>query len=74
MRDGAFLRLKSIEFGYTLPEKITKILSLSNLRLYASGINLYTFSKFKLWDPEMGGRGLDYPIQKTANVGLQITF
>lgn len=46
-----------------------------NVRLYVSGQNLLTFSKFKLWDPEMGGgSGLGYPTQRTFNVGVQVTF
>ncbi|HZL10672.1 MAG TPA: TonB-dependent receptor [Prolixibacteraceae bacterium] len=74
MRNGAFLRLKSVEFGYTLPEKITSKAKITNLRVYFSGTNLLTFSKFKMWDPEMGGKGLGYPIQKVYNFGLQLTF
>lgn len=74
MRNGAFLRLKSIEVGYTLPAKIISKAKLTNLRLYFSGTNLFTFSKFKLWDPEMGGNGLGYPIQKVFNFGVQASF
>jgi hypothetical protein len=74
MRDGSFLRLKSLEFGYTLPEKLIKHAGVKNLRLYFSGTNLLTFSNFKLWDPEMAGNGLGYPIQKVYNAGLQISF
>ena len=74
MRDGSFLRLKSLEFGYTLPEKWIRRAGVKNLRLYFSGTNLLTFSNFKLWDPEMAGNGLGYPIQKVYNAGLQISF
>lgn len=74
MRDGSFLRLKSLEFGYTLPEHISKSIGVKNLRFYLSGINLLTFSRFKLWDPEMGGNGLGYPIQKVFNTGIQLSF
>lgn len=74
MRDGSFLRLKSLEFGYTLPVELVKHAGVKNLRFYFSGTNLLTFSKFKLWDPEMAGDGLGYPIQKVYNVGLQISF
>jgi TonB-linked SusC/RagA family outer membrane protein len=74
MRNGSFLRLKSLEFGYTLPERIISKLWLSNLRIYFVGTNLLTFSKFKLWDPEMGGEGLKYPIQKVYNIGIQLSF
>jgi TonB-linked SusC/RagA family outer membrane protein len=74
MRDGSFLRLKSIEFGYSLPQKLISKIHLSQLRIYFSGTNLLTFSKFKLWDPEMGGEGLKYPVQKVFNLGVQVSF
>lgn len=69
-----FLRLKSIEFGYSFTDKLTEKLGFSAGRVYVSGTNLLTFSKFKLWDIEMGGNGLGYPIQKGANLGLNINF
>jgi TonB-linked SusC/RagA family outer membrane protein len=74
MRDGSFLRLKSVELGYTLPERYLQRIHVKNLRFYLSGTNLLTFSKFDLWDPEMGGNGLGYPIQKVYNVGVQLSF
>lgn len=74
MRDGGFLRLKQVELGYTIPEKALHKLRMKNLRIYLSGTNLLTFSKFKLWDPEMAGSGLGYPVQRTYNIGLQLSF
>jgi len=74
MRNGSFLRLKSAEIGYTLPNKITKKAKLSMCRFYLSGTNLLTFSKFKLWDPEMKGNGLGYPIQRVYNFGVNLSF
>lgn len=74
MRDGSFIRLKQVELGYTFPQKMMKKINITNLRLYVSGTNLLTFSKFKLWDPEMAGRGLGYPVQRTFNLGLQLSF
>ena len=74
LRNGAFLRLKTIELGYTLPNKIAEKASLAKCRFYVSGNNLLTFSAFKLWDPEMGGNGIGYPIQKVFNAGLQVSF
>lgn len=65
LRDGSFLKLKNIELGYNF----------KSARIYLSGMNLLTFSKFKLWDPERGGgNGLSYPTQRTVNIGLQMTF
>lgn len=69
MRTTTFLRLKQLEIGYTF-----KKVKLIDLRAYASGSNLLTFSKFKLWDPEMRGNGLAYPLQRVFNLGLQISF
>ena len=74
MRDGSFLRLKQVELGYTLPQKWTQKMRMDNLRFYIQGNNLLCFSKFKLWDPELAGEGLNYPIQRTLNVGLNVTF
>lgn len=69
-----FIRLKSLELGYTLPESWTRKVRLGNVRIYLSGTNLLTFSKFKLWDPEMSGNGLGYPIQRVYNIGLNVNF
>lgn len=74
MRDGSFLRLKQMEFGYTLPARITEKIRMSNLRFYVSGNNLLLFSKFKMWDVEMAGNGLGYPNQRVFNFGLNFTF
>lgn len=65
MRNGAFLKLKNAEIGYT--HKF--------FRVYLSGSNLLTFSPFKYWDPEMGGgSGMSYPTARTFNIGFQFTF
>lgn len=74
MRDGSFLRLKSAEFGYTVPAAAVRKAHIKNLRIYVSGTNLLCFSPFKMWDPEMGGEGLGYPVQRVFNLGAQISF
>lgn len=74
MRDGSFLRLKSVEVGYTLPKKWTNRVGLDVLRLYLSGTNLFCLSSFKLWDIEMAGNGLGYPIQRVFNIGININL
>ena len=74
MRDGGFLRVKTLEAGYTLSKKLLERYKITNFRVYLSGTNLFTFSKFKLWDPEMGGNGLGYPVQKVVNLGLNLNF
>ena len=74
LRSGDFLRLKNVEFGYTLPETLGKIFSDTQTRVYFTGVNLLHFSKFKLWDPEMAGNGLGYPPQRVLNLGVQVNF
>ncbi|MFB5946844.1 SusC/RagA family TonB-linked outer membrane protein [Albibacterium profundi] len=70
-----FLRLKTIELGYTLPQDLTKKVSISSLRLFASGQNLLTFSKVDFFDPEIpSGSGQYYPQTKIYNVGVSVTF
>src|SRR5699024_1809375 len=54
-RDAGFLRLKNAELGFSLPLKWFQGINVQNVRIYANGFNLLTFSKFDLWDPEMGG-------------------
>jgi TonB-linked SusC/RagA family outer membrane protein len=74
MQDGTFIRLKSVEIGYTMPKNLLKKIYLSNLRVYVSGTNLCYWSRFKLWDPEMAGNGFGYPLQRVINVGLNVGF
>ena len=74
MRNGAFLRLKQLELGYTLPDVMLKKLQLTNARFYLNGSNLLNITSFKLWDVEMGGNGLGYPVQMVLNLGLQISL
>lgn len=72
MRDGSFIRLKSVDMGYTLPD--LKRLKLKAPRIYFSATNLFVLSNFKLWDVEMGGNGLNYPVQSVYSVGAQLNF
>ncbi|WP_235005402.1 SusC/RagA family TonB-linked outer membrane protein [Pedobacter nyackensis] len=72
MRNGAFLRLKQVEIGYKLPQTLTKRVKINNLRFYATATNLYTLTGFDLWDIEMGGKGLGYPVQRVINFGINM--
>lgn len=74
MRDGSFLRLKSLELGYTLPNKYTRKISMDSFRVYLSGTNLWCWSKFDLWDPEQAGHAFNYPTQRVYNIGVQVSF
>lgn len=72
LRNGAFLRLKQVELGYTLNKSFTRKVKIDALRFYVSGTNLFKVSSFNLWDPEMGGNGLAYPLQRVFNFGLKL--
>ena len=72
MQNGSFVRLKTAEIGYSLPRKLMKRIYLQNLRIYVSGNNIAVWSPFKMWDPEMAGNGLAYPLQRVYNVGINI--
>ena len=74
MRDGSFMRLKSLEIGFTVPKSLIERVKMSNARIYVNGLNLLTFSRFKMWDPEQGGNAFNYPIQKVYNIGLNVNF
>ena len=75
-RDGSYLRLKNMEIGYTFPKRWTDKLGLSTLRIYASGVNLLTWTKeVRLYDPELGSTdGRKYPLNRIYNFGLNINF
>jgi len=74
MRDGSFLRLKQVELGYTMSGKAIQRFKVNDLRIYFSGTNLFALSNFKLWDPEMAGDGLGYPVQRVFNVGVRLSL
>lgn len=73
--NGRYLRLKNLEVGYTLPQSITKKLFIDRCRIYAQGVNLLTFSPFKLWDPEVNeSQGAQYPNVRTLSLGVNMKF
>lgn len=71
LRDVSFLRLKSVELGYNFP---VEKLKLQNCRLYMTCENLFVLSGFKLWDPEMGRKGIGYPPNRRFNFGVKLDF
>ncbi len=74
-KDMSFLRLKNAEIGYTLPKNWTKKAGISTLRVYLQGVNLLTFSKFKLWDPELeSSYGNVYPLTRNVSLGINLNF
>lgn len=75
LRDMSFLRLRNVELGYSLPSNWIKHAGMSNCRFFIRASNLLTFSKFKLWDPELGTTdGLKYPMMKSVSGGVVINF
>ena len=85
VQNAAYIRLKSLEIGYTLPKNILNRVSLQNVRIYANTYNLLTFTKLKYLDPEfnitndtskagLADLGYNYPINKTFTVGLTAKF
>ena len=72
MRNGNFLRLKSVDMGYNI-RKISAV-GIDGGRVYFSATNLFILSNFKLWDVEMGGNGLGYPVQAVYSLGLELSF
>ncbi|WP_342331716.1 TonB-dependent receptor [Pedobacter sp. FW305-3-2-15-E-R2A2] len=75
LRDGAYLRLKNVELGYTLPSRLTSSIHINKARVYVMGYNLAVWDSLKIWDPELGsGDGMKYPISKTMTLGLTVNF
>jgi TonB-linked SusC/RagA family outer membrane protein len=76
MQDASYLRLKSLELGYTFPYKWTKKAKIKDLRFYVNGYNLLTATKLRYVDPEhpTTSYGYLYPLNKTVNVGLNLKF
>jgi len=76
--DASYIRLKNVEIGYSLPRKLSKKIGSKEVRLYANGLNLFTWDKLptKDFDPEVGGsRGnLAYPQLRIYNIGVNVKF
>ena len=71
----AFVRLKSVELGYTLPETLLSKVGLKSIRVFASGFNLFTLTKLKDFDPEGSSEsGQFYPQQRIINIGANVRF
>jgi TonB-linked SusC/RagA family outer membrane protein len=78
IKDAAYLRLKNVQLGYTIPETILSKIGISNLRFYVSTDNVFTVSKFwKYFDvesPVLSGYGNFYPIMRTTTIGIDLRF
>ncbi|MBV8252730.1 MAG: TonB-dependent receptor [Chitinophaga sp.] len=79
LEDGSYVRLKVLQLGYTLSNQIIKRIGAQRVRIYVTGENLFTFTKYTGFDPEIGGtissidRGI-YPQARSYMVGLNVTF
>lgn len=74
LRDASYLRLKSVELGYTFPKKWMGPVRMQDLRLFLTGQNLLTFDKIKVVDPEASTSGISYPVLKSVALGLNVSF
>lgn len=81
LQDGSFIRLRNITLGYSIPASVVRALRINKLRLFVSAENLLTLTKYKGYDPEIGGgvfdNGIDrgiYPQPRTIMTGLNVTF
>ncbi|WP_294312920.1 TonB-dependent receptor [uncultured Chryseobacterium sp.] len=80
LQKGDYLRIKLVQLGYTLPQSVTQNFGVSKLRFYVTGENLFTFTKYTGYDPEIAAGdsfGIDrayYPQARTFIFGANITF
>jgi TonB-linked SusC/RagA family outer membrane protein len=84
LEDGSFIRLKTLTFGYNLPQSVVQKIGISKLRIYAQGTNLLTFTRYNGLDPEVSSQssnqntaGYDWatvPQPKTFQIGANVTF
>jgi hypothetical protein len=76
LEDGDYFRIKTIQVGYSLPNVTIKQVGMTKARIYITGENLFTFTEYTGYDPEIGG-GIDkgyYPQAKTLMMGLNLQF
>ncbi|HEV8283043.1 MAG TPA: TonB-dependent receptor [Chitinophagaceae bacterium] len=79
LEDGDYLRFKVVQLGYTLPNRLFNKIPISKLRIYVTGENLFTLTKYTGYDPEVGGGifGIDrgqYPQARAILGGVQLSF
>ena len=77
VEDGSYIRLQNISIGYVLPKKLTRSAGIEQLRFYANLQNVYTWTKYSGYDPEVGPSGIDnarYPSPRIYTIGMNLTF
>ena len=82
IEDGSFLRIKNLQIGYSLPDRVVEKMNIGKFRCYLSASNLLTWTNYSGLDPEIGSRGtleigIDrgfYPVARTIIAGVNVTF
>ncbi|WP_126245306.1 SusC/RagA family TonB-linked outer membrane protein [Chitinophaga rhizosphaerae] len=75
VKNSNYLRLKTLQFSYNLPQRWMQRMHVKSANLFAQGVNLLTFSKFDLWDVEVGnGRGAAYSSTRSYSAGIAVNF
>lgn len=75
LRNGSYIRLKTLDIGYSLPASFSRKIYCNNIRFFFIGTNLLTWSAFDVWDPEMGSSdGKAYPLNKTYSLGVSVNL
>ncbi|MND58701.1 TonB dependent receptor [compost metagenome] len=77
IEDGSYLRVKNVTLGYTLPQSLMQKIKLQKVRIYLSAQNLFTFTNYSGFDPEVSANGIDfnvYPVTKTISAGINLNF
>ena len=74
LQDASYLRLKNVEVGYNFSDVFLSRVNIKAMRVYVLGQNLAVWDKIGFWDPEQGGSATNYPLQRSINVGINLTF
>jgi len=77
IEDGSHIRLKTVTLGYNLPKSLLQHVKIISAKIYVSGQNLFTITKYKGFDPEVPVSGIDnnvYPVTRTISCGINLNF
>jgi hypothetical protein len=82
--EGSYLRIRTVTLAYTVPSALSQRIGLQNARIYATGANLFTFTRYQGYDPEVSTSGDNllasrsdfgtYPIARSYTVGINLSF
>jgi TonB-linked SusC/RagA family outer membrane protein len=77
IENGSYMRIKNVTLGYTFPGKLAQSIRFSSIRVYLSCTNVYTFTHYSGFDPEVGVNGVDYsvyPVTRTLSAGINLNL